>query len=60
MQALGAYGKLGHRQGKKMFLRYIVPGLDLLEEVLHDLGPERYPALSAAAAAAKRRCRGRC
>ena len=55
MQALGAYGKLAHRRGKKMFLPFIAPALDLLGEVLEDLGRDRFPALSGAAAAAKQR-----
>lgn len=59
MQALGAYGKLGHRQGKRMFLPFIAPALDLLGEVLEDLGTARFPALADATAAAGSRLAGR-
>ena len=59
LQALGAYGKLGGRLGRKMFLDFIPPGLDLLEEVLEELGRERFPALAAAAKGAAGRFRER-
>jgi NDP-sugar pyrophosphorylase family protein/tRNA A-37 threonylcarbamoyl transferase component Bud32 len=38
MQALGAYGFLGVKKGKKHFLQYIQPALERLTGVLADLG----------------------
>jgi len=40
MQALGAYGFLGHVKGKRSFLDHIPAGLDVLREILGELGGE--------------------
>jgi len=45
LQALAAFAKLGLRKGKRKFLDSIPPGLDLLEEGVHDSG--RFPGLEA-------------
>jgi aminoglycoside/choline kinase family phosphotransferase len=38
MQALGAYGFLGHVKGKRSFLDHIPAGLDALRQILRELG----------------------
>ena len=40
MQALGAYGFLGHVKGKRSFLDHIPAGLAVLREILGELGEE--------------------
>ena len=44
MQALGAYGFLSSKKGKKYFLRYVPEGLHLLKEDI-SLSQDEYPAL---------------
>ncbi len=44
MQALGAYGFLGHVKGKRSFLDHIPAGLTVLREILGELGEEKEAA----------------
>jgi NDP-sugar pyrophosphorylase family protein/aminoglycoside/choline kinase family phosphotransferase len=44
MQALGAYGFLSHRKGKRYFLKFVNEGVRLLKEDMNDLRG-RYPHL---------------
>ena len=44
MQALGAYGFLGHVKGKRAFLDHIPAGLTVLREILGELGENREAA----------------
>jgi aminoglycoside/choline kinase family phosphotransferase len=48
MQALGAYGKLGHADGRAQFLDHIPAALESLREVLERIsGTEKLRALLA-------------
>jgi hypothetical protein len=44
MQALGAYGFLSSKKGKKYFLKYVPEGLRLLKEDV-TLSKDEYPGL---------------
>ena len=51
MQALGAYGKLGHTDGRTHFLTHIPAAIPLLREVLGKItGMEKLAALLGQAA----------
>jgi aminoglycoside/choline kinase family phosphotransferase len=54
MQALGAFGKLGGREGKRGFLEYASPALRILDEELAGRALE-FPALAAFVSEAERR-----
>ncbi|TAL18842.1 hypothetical protein EPN96_00360 [bacterium] len=59
MQALGAFGKLGGREGKRGFLEYASPALGILTGEFDERGGREFPALAGFVAEAKRRWEAR-